>query len=312
MRKRRWSHAIRVVVAAALVAGSVGVAALHDRQPVEAAPSIDPVANPPIEDSCGIDVTLVLDASGSIQSSNAVDDVRNAAAAFLDSLRNTDSTARVTQFATFSEDLAPPTLVTDAALEQTGALGRALSDYYNPKPPRPGGSTIFRYDGSGSTGSNSNWDERNGDNQYTNWDQSLDRAGETPAELVLYVTDGEPTAYDLNGDTADPDPPKADPADVGTNTNRGDADDVMLDRSIQEANQIKSAGTRMLAVGVGSATGSPGLQDRLELIAGPQLVRDSDLGAIDSLNDIDVAIVSDFDDLAQFLRGSSSSCARRR
>ena len=92
------------------------------------------VANPLIADSCGVDVTLVLDASGSIQSSNAVSKVRNAAEAFLDSLRNTKSTARVTQFATVTQELAPYTLVDDAALAQGGALrqGRRLG-YYNPE-----------------------------------------------------------------------------------------------------------------------------------------------------------------------------------
>ena len=288
---------IRLTVALALVAS---VSALTVSEQAQA---IEPVPNPPIEDSCGVNVTLVLDASGSIQSSNAVDDVRGAAQAFLDSLKNTDSTARVTQFATFSEVLAPTTLINDANLDPTtGVLGGAIADYYNPKPPRPGGSSIFQYDGSGATGSDGNWDLRNDRNQYTNWDQSLEEAGDEPSELVVYITDGEPTAYDLNGDTTDADPPKAGPDDVGVNTNRGSADQVMVDRAVQEANIIKSSGTRVLAIGVGSATGSAALQDRLTLISGPQLVRDADLGAIDSLNDVDVAVVTRFQDLAQFLR----------
>lgn len=69
--------------------------------------------NPPIEERCGLDVTLVLDASGSVQTSNAVNQVRGAAEAFLDALSNTDSTARVTQFATVSQQLAPSTTVDD-------------------------------------------------------------------------------------------------------------------------------------------------------------------------------------------------------
>jgi hypothetical protein len=58
----------------------------------------------------------------------------------------------------------------------------------------------------------------------------------------------------------------------------------------------------MLVVGVGKATGSPALQQRLAQISGPQIVKDADLANIDSLNDIDVAIVSNFNDLAAFLR----------
>jgi uncharacterized repeat protein (TIGR01451 family) len=77
---------------------------------------------------------------------------------------------------------------------------------------------------------------------------------------------------------------------------------VTLDRAIEEANVVKSANTRMLAIGVGKATSSSTLQQRLVQISGPQIVKDADLGSVDSLNDIDVAIVSDFDDLAAFLR----------
>ena len=74
--------------------GGVGASPAHA--------AVTPVANPPIVERCGVDITLVLDASGSIQSSNAVNDVRDAADAFLDALSNTGSTARVTQFATLS------------------------------------------------------------------------------------------------------------------------------------------------------------------------------------------------------------------
>lgn len=305
-RSRPRGTRARTVVAS-LLAAALPATALAAAGTASAAPSIQPLPNPAIANACGTEITLVLDASGSIQSSNAVEDVRDAANTFLDSLRNTDSTARVTQFATFAEELAPATLVTDASLVPgSGVHAQAIAGYYNPRPPRPGSASIFRYDGGGSVGSDSNWDLRNGDTQYTNWDQALDNAAEVSPELTVFITDGEPTGYDLNGDTNDPDPPKANPGpppDVGVSTNRGSADDPMLNRSIQEANRLKAAGSRVLAVGVGQATGSATLQDRLKLISGDQLVRDADLIGIDSLNDIDVAIVSDFEDLARFLRG---------
>jgi len=57
-----------------------------------------PAPNPLMAESCGGDVVLVLDASGSIQSSHAVDDVRNTGGAFLTALADTGSTARVLQF----------------------------------------------------------------------------------------------------------------------------------------------------------------------------------------------------------------------
>ena len=88
-------------------------AQIEDSRPV-------PLANPAIDNSCGVGTTLVLDASGSVQSAGAVDDVRDAADAFLEALRNTTSTARVAQFGTVSEELAPSTLVDDASLADGG------------------------------------------------------------------------------------------------------------------------------------------------------------------------------------------------
>jgi uncharacterized repeat protein (TIGR01451 family) len=263
-------------------------------------------SNPEIADSCGIDVTLVLDASGSIQSSNAVDDVRDAAEAFLDALADTGSYARVTQFATFSAELAAREEVTAAAV-QNGNFRTAINKYYNPKPPRPLGVNIYNYRGSGSPLSISSWSSANSSNQYTNWDQSLRQAGEgTPTELVLYITDGDPTSYDFDQPG---DPFRAGPPDVGVNTYRGDARATTLDRAVQEANEIKLAGTRMLAVGVGSALSNPTSRSNLVQIAGPQVVTDSDLNKPptdptrpDGINEVDVALVQDFDKLATFLR----------
>ena len=87
-----------------------------------------PLLNPPISDSCGTNVTLVLDASGSIRSSNAVGDVRDAGEAFLDALADTGSTARVLQFASISEELAPQVEVTQQSLAPGGTLRRAVTD----------------------------------------------------------------------------------------------------------------------------------------------------------------------------------------
>jgi hypothetical protein len=257
------------------------------------------VDNPPIEETCGVDVTLVLDASGSIQSSNAVENVRDAAEAFLDSLRNTNSTARVTQFATVSEELAPSTLVDDASLDTGGVLGRAITRYYDPKPPRPPDVAFHQYRGSGNPQSASSWTNGTSD-QYTNWDQGLDQAGTRPGELVVFVTDGDPTAYDFNqaGDPFDPGPPP----DVGYNTDRGEAAALTLNRAVAEADQIKNGGTRILAVGVGNALDNQQSVNRLVAVSGPQVVRNQDLANLDSLNDVDVALVTNFANLAAFLR----------
>ena len=111
-----------------------------------------PAPNPPIAKACGIDVSLVLDASGSVESAHAVGDVRDAAAELLDALKDTGSTARVLQFATLAEELAPRQLVDDVSMGNNGDLDDAVDGYFNPQPQRPSNVTIRRYDGSGNPG----------------------------------------------------------------------------------------------------------------------------------------------------------------
>ena len=259
------------------------------------------VANPPIADSCGTDVTLVLDASGSIQSSSAVDKVRDAGEAFLDALADTGSNARVLQFGTFTEELAAFAEVTEDSLQSGGVFRGAIDDYYDPRPPQPPGVVIYQYDGSGDPQSASNWRTANGRDQYTNWQQSLSRAGDEPSELVVYITDGEPTSYDFDqaSDPFDQGPPP----DVGVGTDRDQAEAVTIERGIAAADSIKTAGTRILAVGVGNALQNPTSRQRLIEISGPQVIEDDDLADVTSINEVDVALVQDFDDLAAFLRG---------
>lgn len=284
---KRWA----LGAATAIAAAAIVAIELSSADPVLAIP------NPPTADACGVDVTLVLDASGSIQSSSAVGQVRSAAQAFLDALKDTSSTARVTQFGTVSAELAPSTTVDSTSLGSGGALTQALAGYYNPIPPRPNGVTFHQYRGSGSPQNPGSFTSGSS-TQFTNWDAALDQAGDAPADLVVFVTDGDPTAYDMNqpGDPFNPLPP-----DVAYNTNRGQADATTLDRAVQEADAVKATGTRILTVGVGSALTNQASINRMIAVSGPQVVRDADLAGIDSLNDVDVALVTDFDDLAAFL-----------
>ncbi len=284
-----------MLVAVAVAFASILVASPAP-PPQHAAAQVPPNPNPEIDESCGVDVTLVLDASGSIKSSGAVEQVRGAADAFLDALVNTSSTARVTQFGTVSQQLAPATLVDDTALAPGGALRNALNGYYaNGNSPPRGPWTLHQYRG-GNPQSASSW--RDGTStQYTNWDQALDQAATTPSELMVFVTDGDPTAYDF-GEPGDPFPA----SNAGYQTDSGLAAQVTIDRAVVESNAIKSADTRVLAVGVGAALSNPASEDRLEQVAGPQTVRDADLAAVESLNDIDVALVTNFENLARFLR----------
>ncbi len=290
----------------ALGSGAIGAALLASML-VPATFSIPPAAgaevaslpNPLIKQSCGLELNLVLDASGSVSSSHAVEDVRDAGDALLSALVNTNSTARVTQFASLSQVLAERTQIDDTSMASSGTLAKALQAYYNPIPPRPSDVDIYRYN-AGDPTLPASFSKSNDSNQYTNWDQGLAQAGTSGSELMVYVTDGDPTAYDLDrpSDPFDQGPPP----DVAMNTNRGDANALTMDRAVEEANAIKTGRTRVLAVGVGEALSSDDSVDRLIRIAGPKVARDADLAAIDSLNKIDVALVTDFKKLAQFMR----------
>ena len=107
-------------------------------------------------------------------------------------------------------------------------------------PPRPSGVNFI--DTRGQVNSSAS------NNQYTNWDRSLKQAGDTTPDLVVYVTDGDPTAYDFDQ--------TGDPGDAGRPPDirwPSSTDTQTLDRAVEEANRVKTNGTRMLAVGVGNA-----------------------------------------------------------
>ena len=113
-----------------------------------------PVANPEITEKCGVDLTLARVVLVRCSSPN------DAAEAFLDALSNTGSSARVTQFATVTQQVAPSTVVDDESLGPEPSAG-AIGGYYNPRPPRPTGVNFI------DTHNQVNNNVSN--NQYTNW-----------------------------------------------------------------------------------------------------------------------------------------------
>ncbi|WP_162564257.1 MULTISPECIES: vWA domain-containing protein [Microbacterium] len=289
MRPRRSlaRTAAAVSTAALLVACGLVVGAA----PANAAVPAD---NPSIPRQCGLGVTLVLDASGSVQSSNAVGSVRTAADAFLDAFTDTGSTARVLQFATFSEQLAPRTIVDGASLGGGGVLADAVAGYYNPIPPRPSGSTIHRFNG-GSISNPASYTTSNSSNQYTNWQQVLDDTSADAGDYVIFITDGDPTAYDF-GEAGDPFP--APDVAVGTDRTAASAAET-LDRAVTSANVVKASGARVLALGVGEALQNSASVQRLTQVSGPEVV--DDMADFD-VETTDVALVRDFDQLADAVR----------
>lgn len=286
MRVLRAAAAV-LLLAPATVLGATGSAA--DPPPSS--------TNPTITDSCSLDITLVLDASGSVAGFGAVEDVREASAGFVNALDGTGSTVRLTQFGTVAAELAPRSVVDPSSLAATGSLGTGLAQYYNPRPSRPDDVDFHSYSDGPLTDSDS-YVTSNAADQFTNWDAALENAVEPAADLVVIVTDGEPTAFDLDGDDDPFDP--GPPPDVAFGGSTGVFGDEALARAVDAANRVKSS-SRVLVVGVGSGASSPSAQARLTAISGPTVVVDPAPGTGPGINKVDVAVISQFDDLAAYL-----------
>ena len=167
-----------------------------------------PAPNPPIAKACGIDVSLVLDTSGSVESAHAVGDVRDAAAELLDALKDTGSTARVLQFATLAQELARASWSTTSAwvTTETSTTPSTVTSTRSRNGRRTSRSAATTGAAPALEG---NWVTSNSSIQYTNWQQALDLTATDTAELVVFITDGDPTGYDFDrpADPFDQGPP---------------------------------------------------------------------------------------------------------
>lgn len=217
-----------------------------------------PAPNPNLTPVCGIDVMLVLDKSGSIATSGATDTVRDAARAFLTALSGTGSSVSIVDFSTTAAQPVPYTTVTANSI--AGVFNPYLTNGYKP----------------------SGW---------TNWEaafQKVRQANAVPAgitaDLVIFITDGDPTAYN-----------RASGSPV-TGLTPGDV--TALRRATAEADLVKAQGSHVLALGVGEAVTSPASARRLTAISGfDEFPTDTtDIGKAD------YALIDDFDDLPAALR----------
>ena len=130
-------------------------------------PDADPgtVPNPNLGDSCGGNLVLVMDSSGSIGSAGGVGSIKAAYNALLNGLLNTGSSAAVIDFdeQTNTGLTVPMTAITDASVNQSGGLFKNYID------------NDYLSDG------------------WTNWQDALqDARAEGPASLFVFLTDGNP------------------------------------------------------------------------------------------------------------------------
>ena len=212
-----------------------------------------PGTNHDLPPRCGINVMLVLDKSGSIESSGATQKVRDAARAFLDSLSGTGSKVAITDFSTTAEEQVRYTTVTADSIMNT--FQPYLTNDYKP----------------------SGW---------TNWEDAFKtvkeaNAAKPVADLVVFITDGDPTARN--------DPPHA----PVTGLTEGDV--TAMRPAAVEADALKEQGSHIFAVGVGAAVTKSTSARRLTAISGfdqfpPTEFSKADYTLVENFNDLEEAL----------------------
>ena len=213
-----------------------------------------PGTNPNLPPRCGINVMLVLDKSGSIESSGQTENVRKATRAFLDALSGTGASVSITDFSSTAAQQVPYTTVTPQTI--AGVFETYLTQVY-----RPSGWT--------------NWQAAFSEVKKANASQPL-------ADLVVFITDGDPTARtNANGS-------------VTTGLREGDV--TAMRPAAEEADKVKAQGSHVFALGVGSAVTSSDSADRLTAISGPDEYPDV------AFEQADFTLVQNFADLAARLR----------
>lgn len=239
-----------------------------------------PVPNPDFRATCGANVVLVLDESSSIgQFPERTAQVRAAANAFAEGLKDTSSKLAVVEFASEAAAAIPFREVTSANIGQ-------FTNYFNGGPGAPSGGY-------------NPWTSSNAG--YTNWQDAFRKVGALdpgpgePAPVIVFVTDGDPTAYFR------PD---------GTFVlNDGGAG---LPQAVVAANDVKKQGRHIFAVAVGNALSNSASLDRLRSIT------DSDASVVVTAENVanlnlatdDILRVTEFDTLPHALMNIARDLCR--
>jgi len=191
------------------------------------------VPNPdlPANISCpNLKVIFVLDESGSITGSD-ITAVRNGVLALANALNGSGAELRIIEFATTASliNLGGATVNNTFIANLTNYLNSSYSGQsYNPVSANP------------CTG-------------WTNWEDALEIAQVQTGDLVMFFTDGNPTAYNVSNNSGNCD---------GNDVNAGNSGSIAataLSRAIDVADDIKSDGKHMFAIGVGSGVNTSNL-----------------------------------------------------
>ncbi len=202
-----------------------------------------PATNPSLADACGLDIVLVLDTSGSIGGN--LDDVQNAALDFVNAFL--PATPTLIGLVEFNDDAT----MLENLTSNTAALSADI--------------------GGLASGGFTNWEDAI-QTATAMLEGGLDRPDSIHPDMIVMITDGDPTASSAGND----------------NSNQPN---VHLYPAVVAANDAKTSSStnpiRIVTVGVGAAT-----QSRLVAISG------SNVHPPNPLNATTDVVLSDFDDLA--------------
>lgn len=211
-------------------------------------------------EQCGLDVALVVDVSSSVgtatpgQPLGARPALVEAMNNFVDALHGTPSRLALFTFGTDSPatGFAPNTPLRSVG---TAAEAQAFKNLYDDNAP---GAPLSQ-----------DWDDPAfaWPTNYTNWDRGFAAAADVNADpgnpdsfdLVVFVTDGNPTIYG---------PEPLTNAGQLKDRNSGYTRFREVGEGLASANLLKSQGTRVLAVGVGAGVSGEGSEENLRTVSG--------------------------------------------
>ena len=190
-------------------------------------PGIDPVANPALAASCGIDSLIVIDSSGSVDATEPAPEKAALIAFVQQFLQATPSRFAIVEFNTWAAADMTLGLSSDVA---------TITDRINATPPVTVGGAIANVG-------------------LTNYEKALNEARTAfpGADLIISSSDGVPTVAGLNLDTVDssggiPTPHPNAPTDADNSLWLNE-----LEAGVGEANAAKTSGIPILVIGIGLA-----------------------------------------------------------
>lgn len=237
-----------------------------------AVPAVAPaqLANPPLRAECGLKVALVLDESASIASPGG--GLGNQTAAVQ---------SAADAFVTSLENTGSPVALTAFSINARNGV----VPYTEVTEQTIAGFTDWIHNTNvNNTGYNPSAANRSG----TNWEEGLVHAQEVaggPPDLMVFVTDGNPNRY------------------IGSTTTN---ETTALSRAVAAADRIKSAGTRIFAIGVGTAAGTPAHAANIRSISGTTEFTGGNFATAD------YALVENFEDLKSEMTGIVASLCGSR